>query len=295
MNKKTVALISALLLCLSLCACGKRESSELFEEQESEPIDFSNAVTVVSTPVPAAETPAVVYTPEPVAAVATAAPTVSPSPTPTVQVVYSGVIKNPTSETVESGGTAIFIAYTDTSNAATWIIKDPGEVYGYDASQAASKYPGLVVSGQGTNTLTLSNIPAEMSGCRIQAHFGTVYTDNANLTVIVSVDSPVRQMANSCLAYFDAQARLSGYTAVSPLQSYSYTDAVSEGGPKASFNISFTSANGIVVAQFTATSAAYTPVSACAYDSSWNVRGFEDYTGSSTAVASFTAFLSNWS
>lgn len=276
--KKLLCIILVIILCLAVCACGKTErvyESVIPEQVDSAPLDFSSAVTVVSSPTPlpeASATPEIEYTPAPLA-------TPTPTPAPTTQIVNvvtnTGIVKNPTSETVPAGGTAKFICYTNASNNASWIIKAPGAVYGVDANDAPNSYAGLSVSGQGTSTLTLSNIPLSMNGCKIQAHFGEDYSANALLTVTDSGYNPadkdsstVKQVADNCYKSIAASAIAKGYT-VSAMQNYVYAAATSSQDAQADFNIIFSKGSTSVTAEFIArtnsTTSAYYPIFAVVY------------------------------
>ncbi len=121
-----------------------------------------------------------------------AAPAASPAPAVpgpfrTIQngstLVYNEsvrVTKSPTSESVPYGGSAIFIARADFDTAITWYIANSDASVIYNVSDAPYYIPGLVVYGQGTETLTLCEIPSWMNGWQVQAGFsgkdGPVYS-----------------------------------------------------------------------------------------------------------------------
>ena len=204
MKKRVCFLCFLTGIALLLCACGVDESSFTDYSQYLRPAsgnsapsvpaaapgdDFSSAVTVVSTPAPAVQQP--VNTPAPTSTTgpfqtAATPPVRTPAPTPQQNLVQ--ITKSPTSETVEAGGSAVFIAYADNSTGIVWITVSPDARTAYDINNAPGAFPGLQVSGQGTSVLTLSNIPSEMDGWRIQAYFngngGPLYTAGAYLTVI---------------------------------------------------------------------------------------------------------------
>ena len=184
MKKRVCFLCFLTGIALLLCACGVDESSFTDYSQYLRPAtgnpapsvpaaapgdDFSSAGTVVSTPAPVVQQPVN-----------------TPAPTPQQNLVK--ITKSPTSETVEAGGSAVFIAYADNSTGIVWITVSPDARTAYDINNAPSAFPGLQVSGQGTSVLTLSNIPSEMDGWRIQAYFngngGPLYTAGAYLTVL---------------------------------------------------------------------------------------------------------------
>ena len=232
---KRVVILSVLILAMLVCfcACGKKSS------QESSIIDsISNAVDnaasaqgsgsstavittggqdsyVAVTPVPAT---GVIPTPVPTATQApfvTPIPTVyltpAPTPTPTPYVAptptYVTVTKSPTGETVEQGGRAVFIAYANNATSTNWILVSPDSKTSYRADEATAYFTGLKVSGQGTTTLALSNVPESLDGWRVQCYFtgngGPVYTNGAYITVTVSQDSleEAKELAKDCREY----------------------------------------------------------------------------------------------
>lgn len=80
------------------------------------------------------------------------------------------VTKDPTGETVEEGGTALFISRAENYTNIIWLLlSENGTIYEND--RAAGVLPGLEIDGIGTDTLILSNIPGEMDGWRVQAEF----------------------------------------------------------------------------------------------------------------------------
>ena len=95
------------------------------------------------------------------------------------------VTKSPTSESVPYGGAAIFIARADYDTSITWYIANSDASVIYNVSDAPAHIQGLVVYGQGTETLTLCEIPSWMNGWQVQAGFtgkdGPVYSDVAHI------------------------------------------------------------------------------------------------------------------
>ena len=95
------------------------------------------------------------------------------------------VTKHPTSETVEEGGSAEFVARAKYVQEYLWRLVTPnGNVYDCDSIQ--NYFPGLKVTGATTERLILSNIPLELNGSRIRCLFTAGYTtasDDAKLTV----------------------------------------------------------------------------------------------------------------
>ena len=165
-------------IALLLCACGVSENSFTDYSQYLKPAsgntgspvpapapgdDFSSVVAVVATPAPTAQLP--VNTPAPTSTPGPFQTTPAPAektPVPTPQQNLVQITKSPTSETVQAGGSAVFIAYADNSTGIVWITVSPDAKTAYDINNAVTAFPSLQVSGQGTSVLTLSNIPYEM-------------------------------------------------------------------------------------------------------------------------------------
>lgn len=102
------------------------------------------------------------------------------------------VTKHPTSETVEEGGSAEFVARAKYVQEYLWRLVTPnGNVYDCDSIQ--NYFPGLKVTGATTERLILSNIPLELNGSRIRCLFTAGYTtasDDAKLTVKEKATEP---------------------------------------------------------------------------------------------------------
>ena len=102
------------------------------------------------------------------------------------------VTKHPTSETVEEGGSAEFVARAKYVQEYLWRLVTPnGNVYDCDSIQ--NHFPGLKVTGATTERLILSNIPMELNGSRIRCLFTAGYTtasDDAKLTVKEKATEP---------------------------------------------------------------------------------------------------------
>lgn len=80
------------------------------------------------------------------------------------------VTKDPTSETVDEGGSATFIAAADYCSEIIWRIVSNDTTNTVQAADAPT-YFGCEVSGLGTNALVIRKIPAEMDGWRVEAMF----------------------------------------------------------------------------------------------------------------------------
>ena len=339
MKKRICFLCFLTGIALLLGACGTSENSFTDYSQYLRPAsgntgasaptaapgsDFSSAVTVVATPVPAAQapvsTPAPAGTPTPGPFQTTATPPAQ-TPVPTPQQNLVQITKSPTSETVEAGGSAVFTAYADNSNGIVWITVSPDARNAYDINNAYTVFPGLQVSGQGTSVLTLSNIPYEMDGWRIQAYFtgngGPLHTAGAYLTVLQpggwgsnpsgsgggvspsgggsttpgdSTEAAVVTLAKQVYSDIYYQATAAGFSAGS-ISNYSYLNG------RAVFNVTLSNAKCRIVGEFSAwydaaNAYGYGPVHAVVYDLSGNTLLSEHLEGDS--MNSFYSIMRNY-
>ena len=108
-------------------------------------------------------------------------------------VVISGdvqVTKSPTSETVQEGGKATFVAHAANATGITWRLVSSDGMATINASAASMYFDGVTVWGLGTDSLTISNIPANMNHWQVEAKFdgpnGPVYSAGARISVIGS-------------------------------------------------------------------------------------------------------------
>lgn len=102
------------------------------------------------------------------------------------------ITKHPTGETVKAGESALFIARADNAVKREWRIVSKDTTRTVPASQAAFYFNGLGVSGETTDTLSLTNIPADMNGWSVECKFtgadgSVLFTRGA----ILDVQSPV--------------------------------------------------------------------------------------------------------
>ena len=247
--KRTVSLVIALIMVCSLAACGKSNrytSSDI--PQDGDEMDFTTYVTPVNTASPTA-------TPEPTPAqTPVPTPTAAPTPAPTITVVNNGYVtitKSPTSEVVDAGGKASFVAYGSNFTAITWTISNADSSINYNASEAPNHFPGLGVTGQGSSTLTLSNIPSDLNGWKVQAIFsgtgGPLYTNIAYITVnSASAEEQIaKDYSTSCRNSIATAASSYGFT-TSDITSFSYVSGIGD------FSLTLTKGNWTVYGEFLA-------------------------------------------
>ena len=120
--------------------------------------------------------------------------TVNPAPTASPEPEPPKVTKSPTGEIVGAGGSAIFIAHAENASSRTWRLINPnGTAYDYNNNSLSTTFPGLVISGGNTDTLTLSNIPYEMNSwsvaCLFKGDGGETLTDKAFIQVTQPVST----------------------------------------------------------------------------------------------------------
>ena len=100
------------------------------------------------------------------------------------------VTKSPTSETVQEGGKATFVAHAANATGITWRLVSSDGMATINASAASMYFDGVTVWGLGTDSLTISNIPANMNHWQVEAKFdgpnGPVYSAGARISVIGS-------------------------------------------------------------------------------------------------------------
>ena len=202
--KKAFAVISALLLVLSICLAGFAESgggldpggvvdpenppkpTEIDPGQEPTPpfsVPPENPSTDPSTD------PSTAPSTDPPTAPSTDPPTAPPTNPPTNPPVYGfpTVTKNPTSETVREGGYAEFVARADNCTSIIWHLQNPGGGMDILVQNASTRFPGLIVDGLGTERLGLNQIPKELNEWRVRAEFvgasGNVWSEAAVISV----------------------------------------------------------------------------------------------------------------
>lgn len=143
----------------------------------------------------------------------TAAPTVTTPPTNDPP----KITKNPTGETVEVGGSAMFIARADNAKSFVWRLVSADTTNTVPAADGPSYFSGLQVSGTDTDTLVLSNIPQSLDGwcaeCKFVNDYGTSFTTGAIITVksktpqVVTTPAPTPSVNNVKAPVINTQPR----------------------------------------------------------------------------------------
>lgn len=91
----------------------------------------------------------------------TEAPTAAPGPK---------ITKHPGAETISENGTAIFVSRAEGAAEIEWALVAPNGT-AYTPEDAEDQYSGLIITGQGTETLTLYGVPGDLNGWNVECHF----------------------------------------------------------------------------------------------------------------------------
>jgi len=195
MKKRTVTLVCAILILLLVPSCGLlQKPTQNAPAAPSAAVSPTPATTLAPTPgatplpVPTvAPTPAPTVAPTPAP---TPVPTVAPTPVPTAAPVNSKlpvVKKDPTGETVKSGGSAQFVTRYENAKYAEWHFVSPDGTRDLTYLEADKEFTALKVLNGYTKDLTLSGIPGALNGwkvyCRFTNDYGSVNTASALITV----------------------------------------------------------------------------------------------------------------
>ena len=213
-SRKTILVIGLMLAALMLAACGSVRAS-IPDAATSEPAstapEESAAPVPVSTPVPEAPAPSAPLLPrsapadtrpdpldpeetsssadvrpdplDPEERRDPASQDLSPAPT------LPRVTKSPTDETVEEGGSCLFLAKYENAEYAVWHFVSPDGLNDmtYEAAQAA--FPTMQIRNGMYSNLQLGNIPYAVNGWKVYCRYsntdaGYVDTAMAQITVV---------------------------------------------------------------------------------------------------------------
>ena len=102
------------------------------------------------------------------------------------------ITKDPTDETVDEGGRAVFVAKAKYAQSYQWeLISPQGITYKWD--EAVKNFPDLKITGGDAEKLILTDIPAALDGFRFRCKFTAgedVYSKYATLHVAVEATEP---------------------------------------------------------------------------------------------------------
>lgn len=122
--------------------------------------------------------------------------TVSSAPTPAPATQDIVITKSPTGEHVEAGGSAKFVARANNAERIVWRLVSNDTTNTVQCTEAGEFFPGIQVSGLGTETLVLSNIPESLDGWRVEAQFWNgnrhAESNGAEITIVDDSGNPIR-------------------------------------------------------------------------------------------------------
>jgi len=196
MKKKLIVLTAAGLTVLLLASCGLLPRSQQQTPLATPATTLAPTPAMLTTPFPAA-TPVPTPVPTPAATpaplptpIVTPAPTVVPTMTPVTAPVNTNlprITKNPTGETVKSGGKAQFVTRYENAKWAEWHFVSPDGTRDITYLDAQKEFTALKVIGGYTKDLTLDNIPGALNGwkvyCRFSNDYGAAKSESALITV----------------------------------------------------------------------------------------------------------------
>lgn len=108
--------------------------------------------------------------------------TPTPATTPTVT-------KNPTSEQVEAGGSAVFVARADNAATVTWYVTSPGGTR-YNAANIGQYINGVYATGANGERLVLYGLNEKMDGYTVEAEFSNANGTTRSTAAWISVTAP---------------------------------------------------------------------------------------------------------
>lgn len=205
MKKKLLFILCLVFVLTTLTACGHRQKTPEVVTLTPDPAQMpapapvqtlAPAPSFAPTPVPTiAPTPFPTFAPTPVPTIVptpfpTFAPTPVPTPIPTPVQAQSNlprITKNPTDETVAEFGKCQFVTRYENAELAEWHFVSPDGSLDAGYQTVQNQFPSLKIIGGNTKDMTLDNIPAALSGCRVYCRFsnryGSVNTGSALITV----------------------------------------------------------------------------------------------------------------
>lgn len=128
---------------------------------------------------------------------------ITTTPTPAPQAVQVPVItKHPTGENVKAGTGTSFIARANGTSSYTWRVRG-NDGTDMSVAEAANKYTGVKLSGDGTEKLVVTDIPTSITGssfyCIFSNSAGSVVSNAATLTVVGTSPTPTPAPATPVL------------------------------------------------------------------------------------------------
>lgn len=100
------------------------------------------------------------------------------------------ITKNPSGETVEDGGNAVFLARADYATNYIWYVLDAAGSMRYPAANIGQYFDGVVSTGANTERLVLYGLKNEMDGFMVQCEFSNAYGSEMSSPARFSVLAP---------------------------------------------------------------------------------------------------------
>ena len=194
----------------------------------------------------------VTYSPESstassIPAVPASTPIPTPAPTPTPSQNFSGpapvITKNPTSESMTTGGTTWFIAHARNAKRIVWQGVSPDGLV-YTVKEMLAIHPGLALEEQANDTLCVRNVPASLNGWGFRASFegsgGTAVSSTAYIFVKDYITA-FQNILNAYRAAYQAGGHTVQYAAANDLSpmiahsshvGYAFKDLDKDGTPE---------------------------------------------------------------
>ena len=206
-SRKTILIMGLVLATLMLMACGSVRTgmpgtatpapASAAPEAAATPVPAPTPVSEASAPMPPKSTPADALPdpldPEEAHAPSDpldpeerrnpAAPDTSPAPT------LPRVTKSPTDETVEEGGSCLFLAKYENAEYAVWHFVSPDGLTDMTYEAAQTAFPTMTIRNGMYSNLQLGNIPYAVNGWKVYCRYsntdaGYVDTAMAQITVV---------------------------------------------------------------------------------------------------------------
>ena len=107
-----------------------------------------------------------------------------------VQAYSPAITKDPTGETVDNGGNAVFVAKADNADSITWYILDAGGTVKYPAAEIGQHIEGVSAAGTNSERLVLSGLNEKINGWRAQCEFTNAYGTTVSAAAAINVLAP---------------------------------------------------------------------------------------------------------
>ena len=111
----------------------------------------------------------------------------------TPQLWAPSITKNPTSENVEVGELASFVAIASYTETYEWTATSPDGKTTCNCNDLPGLFPGVSIGGDGKEKMNIRNVPKEMDGWKVRCTFkgpgDCTYHYTGGIAVVASIDS----------------------------------------------------------------------------------------------------------